>query len=494
VSASIRAREPRPAGRSIRAEVGAALWLQSRDLLHLGGRRALGPSLIAGYAALSALLIAGGFAMHAQHRSLPIGALFTPIFLLWALLPAVGAGGGSLDAAASLAPYPTGPAMQLSASWFSALTDVQYLLPVPMLFAATSADFGAAALPGAVAFVAGASAIGQLAGWLSVAGLRARRGQSLLMTSLAVLVLGAVVVLRRSHDADTRRLGTIPPTRWLSDGGRAAAHGDWAAALGWWALLATPLLLFVVAGPPLVRRATVARLAGSSGRGTGKPFARSPYRALAAASWRGIVRSTAWRASLLSAVAVPFLTTLLSQPLSYRALTTVAVVSTAASIAANTWSFEAGGSALLLSAPMSRRGVVVVRAATLCALLAGALGVATAAAVVAGSLHGSPADVGFACCVLIVITAAGMRTSIAGASAVDVDALRARPARLTAVLAFGGRCLVGGLLLAGLWAAGPIGAALAAAGAVGYAAWALRGTRRRLEDGASLLAAFATTR
>jgi hypothetical protein len=113
---------------------------------------------------------------------------------------------------------------------------------------------------------------------------------------------------------------------------------------------------------------------------------------------------------------------------------------------------------------------------------------------VAGGLRGSPGDVGFAACVLAVVTAAGMRTSVAGASATDVDSLRARPAALTSVLGYGGRCLLGCLFIAAGWGFGAVGVAVAAAGSVAYAAWALRGTSRRFADGARLLAAFATVR
>jgi hypothetical protein len=420
--------------------------------------------------------------------------VFTPIWVLWALLPAVGAGGGSLEAAGSLAPYPTGPPMQLASSWFSALTDVQYLLPVPVLLAAVSTDFGPTGLIGAVAFVAGASALGQLAGWFSVAGLRARRGQSLLVTAVAVTALGAVAVTRRSQPAEARHLGTIPPTRWLVNGSHAAQHGDWLAAAGWWALLASPVMLLVAGGPTLVRRATVARLAGATASPGGAAFADTPARALAAAAWRGIVRSLSWRATLLAVIAVPFLTTLLSQPLTYRTLASVSVVSAGATLAANTWAYEAGGITLLLSAPVSRRTSILVRSGVLAAALGTSLAVATGAAVVAGGLGGAPSDIGFAACVLVVVTVAGMRTSVAGASATDVDSLRARPAALTSVLGYGGRCLLGCLLLAGCWSFGAVGGLVAAGGSIGYAAWALRGTARRFSDGARLLAAFATVR
>jgi hypothetical protein len=480
--------------RSVQSQMRTAVWLQSRDIVHLGGRRLLGPAIIATYLGVCLLLVAGGLAAHSQHQDLPLADVFTPIWLLWALLPAVGAGGGSLDATGSLAPYPTGTPMLLTSSWFSALIDVQYLLPVPVLFGGVAVEYGAAGLPGAVAFVIGASALGQLAGWFSVAGVRARRGQSLFITGCAVLALGALAVSRRSRDADARHLGTIPPTRWLVSGAHAAQHGDWPAAAGWWALLAMPVLLFVAVGPALVRRATLARLAGASARGSGGSFASTPWRAIAAAAWRGMVRTTSWRATLFAVVSVPFMTTLLSEPLSYRALASVVVVSAGATIAANTWAFEAGGVTVLLSAPVRRRTVVVARTAVLAAALATSLVVATAAALIAGPLEGSAADVGYAACVVLLVAAAGMRTSVATASATDVDSLRARPATLPAVLAFGGRCLFGLLVLSSAWHFGVIGALVCAGAAIGYVAWALRGAERRFADGASLLAAFATVR
>ena len=480
---------------AVRKQVGAAIWLQSRDLVHLGGRRRLGPTLIAGYAALCLLLVVGGIMAHQQgHADISVGRVFTPIWLLWALLPAVGAGGGSLDAAAALAPYPVGTPTLLAASWFSALTDAQYLVTVPFLLSGTTVQFGAAGLPAALAFLAGASALGQLAGWLSVAGVQARRGQSLLVTAIAVAGLGALAVARRSHAADTRHLGTIPPARWLGNAALATADGRWLVALGWSALLAAPIVLLVLCGPAVVRRATLARLAGPASRGSTSALGSSPARALAVAAWRGIVRTVSWRATLLAVVSVPFLTTLLSQPLTYRSLAVVSLVSAGATIAANTWSYEAGGVTLLLSAPLRRGVVVLVRTAVLTAALAAALVIATAAALVAGPLRAEPGDVGFVGCAVVLVAVAGMRTSVATASAADVDSLRARPATLPAVFGFAGRCMVGSLLLSACWAIGVGGALVGVLVIAGYAAWALRGTRRRLADGASLLAAYATVR
>ncbi|MFN2561301.1 MAG: hypothetical protein ABR571_08420 [Jatrophihabitans sp.] len=480
--------------RSVRREIGAALWLQSRDLVHFGRRRLVGRFLIAGYVVVCGLLVAGGLAAYAHHGDVPLGAIFTPIWLLWALLPAVGAGGGSLDATSSIAPYPTGPAMLLASSWFSALTDVQYLLPVPVLLAGSAADYGLSGLLGSFAFVAGASALGQLAGWFSVAGLRARRGQSLAVTAAAVAVLAAVTVARRSRPAEERHLGTIPPTRWLLSGARAAQHGQWTVAAGWYALLVSPIVVLLVLGPAVVRRATIARLAGPSSAPHRAGFRPTPTGALAGAAWRGVVRSRAWRATLLAVVAVPFMTVLLTQPLSYRSLVTVAVISAGATIAANTWAFEGGGVTVLLTAPVGRGTVVVVRTVVLTAALAMSLGVATAAAIVAGPLRASPSDLGYAACVLLLVAVAGMRTSTSTASASDVDSLRARPATLPAVLGFGGRCLLGSLLLSAVWHFGVLGAIIGTLGVLGYAAWAFRGTRRRSADGATLLAAFATIR
>jgi hypothetical protein len=382
----------------------------------------------------------------------------------------------------------------LAASWFSALTDAQYLLTVPLLLAGTTVQFGLAGLPAAVAFLVGASALGQLAGWLSIAGLRARQGQSLLVTAIAVVALGALVVARRSHTADTRHLGTIPPARWLADAAAAMAGGRWASGTCWSVLLASPVVLLVLCGPMLVRRATLARLAGSAARRSSSALGDAPAKALALAGWRGIVRTVSWRATLLAVVSVPFLTTLLSEPLTYRSLVMVSLVSAGATIAANTWAYEAGGVTLLLSAPLPRRRVVLVRTAVLAVALAAALAIATAAALVAGPLRAKPGDPAFAACAVALVAVAGMRTSVATASAADVDSLRARPATLPAVLGFAARCLLGSTLLSALWVVGLWGAALGVLGIAGYAAWALRGTRRRLADGASLLAAYATTR
>ena len=483
-----------PAQRRIWPEVSAAIWLKSRDLARVAGRPKLGPILLICYGLFALALCAGGLVAHAQHRSFATGTLFTPIWLLWALLPAVGAGGGSLDASSSLAPYPVGIATQLTSSWVSALLDVQYLIPLPVVLAGSAINDGAAGLVLGIAFIAGASALGQLATWFSVSGIRVRRGQSLLVTGVAVAALAGVALARRREHASPRKLGTIPPTRWLGAGARALDRGDIAVAIGWWVVLVSPVVLLLVLGPRLVRRATWARLASPGSRAHGHALPRTPRRALAATAWRGIVRTLSWRATLFAVVAVPFLTALLSKPLTFRTLTSVVLISAGATLAANTWSYEGGGVTALLSAPIPRRTIVLIRSAVLAAALLATFFLATAAALVAGPLHARTADIGYVACVLVVITAAGMRTAVASPSSADLDALRSRPATLSAVLAFSARCGLGFSVVAGLWQAGVVGAGIAAAGTLLYAMWALRGTTRRMADGASLLAAFATVR
>jgi hypothetical protein len=141
-----------------------------------------------------------------------------------------------------------------------------------------------------------------------------------------------------------------------------------------------------------------------------------------------------------------------------------------------------------------REVIVLVRTAVLAAVLGFSLALATAAALIAGPLRATPGDAGYAVCVVVLVAVAGMRTSVATASAADVDSLRARPATLPAVLGFGGRCLLGSLVLSVSWQVGPVGVLVGTALLAAYVIWALRGTRRRLADGASLLAAFATVR
>jgi hypothetical protein len=481
-----------PARRSVRGEVSAAIWLKWRDLARIAGRPKLGPVLAISYALFVITLCVGGLLAHSAHRNIAIGTLLTPIWLLWALLPAVGAGGGSLDSSMALAPYPVGVSTQLASSWISALLDIQYLVPVPAVLAAGAIDYGPSGLVLGFAFIAGASALGQLATWLSVSGLRARRGQSLVVTGVAVVVLAGIVLARRH--AGAHKIGTIPPTHWLSTGAHALNDGNVAVAAGLWLLLAAPVIVLVLAGPYLVRRATIARLASPGSHGHGHQLPASTPMALAAAAWRGIARTLSWRATLFAVVAVPFLTTLLTHPMTFRSLASVVLVSAGATLAANTWSYESGGVTALLSAPVPRRTIVVVRSGVLACALAATLALATAAALVAGPLRARTADIGYIVCILIVITVAGMRTAVASPSAADLDALRARPATLGAVMAFSGRCLVGCAAIAALWPQGIIGASIATAGTFGYAAWALRGTARRMADGASLLAAFATVR
>lgn len=476
---------------SSRRPMGSAgLWLASRDIVHLVRRGGPARAVVVGYPALVALLVLGGFAAHGQHRHLALTPVLTTAWLLWAVLPAVGAGGGNLDAAAALAPYPVRERTQLAAAWFSALLDVQYLLLLPVLLASAAADAGPWGLAFSIAFAAGASGLGQLAGWLGIAGARARRGQSLAVTAVAVLAVAAWAVAR----GGARRLGSIPPDAWYRRGVAAAHAGRWPVACGWWLLLAGPVLLVAVAGPALVRRATVARLAGPSFAASSVPLRAAATAALAMAAWRGMTRTLSWRATLLSVVAVPFLAELLAEHLGYRSLACVVLVSAGATLGANTWAYEAGGIAMLLSAPVARRRLVLVRSAVLAGALAATLVLATVAAVVAGQAPTAVSDAGFAACALTVVTAAAMRTAAAAPSAADVDSLRSRPTSVTAVLGFGLRCLLGLLAVSIAWHQGPLGAAAGTVVAAGYATWSLRGTRRVLDDGAGVLAAFATTR
>jgi hypothetical protein len=175
-------------------------------------------------------------------------------------------------------------------------------------------------------------------------------------------------------------------------------------------------------------------------------------------------------------------------------LAAVALVSAGATLGANTWAFESGGVVGLLSAPIHRRTLVLLRSAVLAGVLTVSLLLATMAGLIAGAVHAAPADIGYAAGAIGVVTAAGMRTSAASPSPSEVDSLRARPAGLGAVLAYGMRCLVGLAVLSATWRIGLTGALIGVPLVTCYAAWALRGARRRLDDGAAVLAAFATIR
>lgn len=475
-----------------RADIAAGVWLKTRDLARLGGRRWLGPAAAACYLLVWAALLTGALWVHSTGVRLPLTSLLTPLWLLWAVLPAVGGGGGDVDSAAALAPYPVSGLTQLTATWTSGVLDVQYLLPVPAVTAAIAASYGPVALLPAGCFILGASALGQLTGWAAAGGVTGGRGTTLTVTGALVagLAAGRVAGVNVAHAL------TAGPVLLVTAAAHAAAAGRWPLLAGCSAVLLSPALVHATVGPRLVARCQLARLTATSTRkltANTRSLPRPAAAALFTATLRSVTRSLAFKAVLLAAGAVPFVASMLSHHVTGQAIAALTLVAGGSSVAANCFAYDAGGSVLLLSAPLRRSSMVLLRVAVLLTALSIIGGGVEILAVLTGVIPPRLSDLGFELCLLVVVAGAGIRTASASPSAADLDTLRGRPAAFGAALAYTVRAGAVTAILTGLWgiAGGPL---IAAAVSVGYLAMTTAGAVRRLRDGAALLAAFATTR
>jgi hypothetical protein len=474
------------------------IWLKIKDLAAMTGRPGLVRAGAAGYVVAVGALLAGACILHgvAPLAVSVVGSMVAPLWLLWALLPAMGGGGGVAESAAALAPYPVRPRVRLLSAWLSTALDVQYLAVVPLLAAALVATYGLAGLAPGIGFVVGASAMGQLLAWALGAGLRPARGVGLAGTALVIVALAGLFVVRGRGALSG--LG-VWPAGWLLAGCRAGATGSWGPCLGWALACGAPALLLAGVGTSLVRRALLSQAAGAgsgsaSGRGPSRGLPRWPGAALVVAAIRGVLRSVAFRVAAMMALAIPFVTTAVFSRVGATMLVSMALITGGQSVAANAWAFDEGGVVVWLSAPVSLVRLVLLRAvavlACLCVLL-GALAVGAAAARVSLAGWGTA---GFAGMLLLVVTAAGLRTATKYPAAADLDSLHGQPTSSWAVLTYTLRAGAGAVVLAGAWAVPAVGPVLAGAGVVLYCLWALHAVVRSLHNPAPMLAAFAGIR
>jgi hypothetical protein len=450
----------------LRSDVAVIAWLQSKELAAMTGRPALIRAGMAGYVLAFALLVAGASDLHrvAPLNLSAVGSILTPLWLLWALLPSIGGGGGVVENSAALAPYPVRPLVHQLSAWLSAALNFQYLAVVPPLTAALVATFGPSALGPAFGFVVGASAVG--------------------------------LFLVRGRDALSGL--AVWPTRWLLTACQAGVAGSWGPWLGWSLVCAAPALVLVCAGTPLVGRALFARAAGTaSGRGHARPPSRGlppwPGAALVVVGIRGVLRSMAFRVAALMSLAIPFVTSAVSSGVSATALVSMALISGGASVAANAWAFDEGGVVVWLSAPISMVRLILLRAVVVLAVLSVLL-CAVAVGAVAARVPLGWATAGFTALLLPFVTAVGLRTATKYPAAADLDSLRGQPMSPWAAATFTVRAAVGAGLLAGAWTVPAVGPILAGAGVAIYCLWALRAIVRSLHSSAPLLAAFAGIR
>jgi hypothetical protein len=492
------------AGGRLRSDVGVVIWLKGRDLAAVTGRPWLNRAGAAGYLlAVGALIVGASFLHRAPflHTGVPpvvsaVGSTLVPLWLLWALLPSIGGGGGVVESSAALAPYPVRPRVHLLSAWLSAALDVQYLVVVPALAAALAIIYGPAALLPAFAFVAGASAVGQLLAWALGGGLRPARGVGLSGTALVVAVLVCLFLIR--GQGALLGLG-VWPAGWLLDACRAGAAGLWGPWLGWSLLCAVPALVLACAGSPLVGRALLARAAGAvSGPGArraqGWGLPPGAGAALLVAGIRGVLRSVAFRVAALMALAIPFLASAVFPQVSATMLTAMALISGGATVAANAWAFDEGGVVLWLGAPVSLVRLVLLRATVVLACLGILLAAVVVGALAARLPLAGVSTAGFAVLLLLLVTAVGLRTATKYPAAADLDSLRDRPTTPWATATYTLRAGVGTAVLAGVWTIPRVGPLIAVAGVGLYGLWAIRAVVRSLHNAAPLLAAFAGIR
>ena len=481
----------------LRSDVAVIAWLQGKELAAMTGRPALVRAGVAGYVLAFALLVAGASDLHrvAPLNLSAVGSILAPLWLLWALLPSIGGGGGVVENSAALAPYPVRPLVHQLSAWLSAALNFQYLAVVPPLTAALVATFGPSALGPAFGFVLGASAVGQLLAWALAGGLRPARGVGLFGTALVVVVLAGLFLVR-GRDALSGL--AVWPTRWLLTACQAGVAGSWGPWLGWSLVCAAPALVLVCAGTQLVGRALFARAAGNaSGRGHARQPSWGlppwPGAALVVVGIRGVLRSMAFRVAALMSLAIPFVTSAVSSGVSATALVSMALISGGASVAANAWAFDEGGVVVWLSAPISMSRLILLRAVVVLAVLSVLL-CAVAVGAVAASVPLGWATAGFTAQLLPFVTAVGLRTATKYPAAADLDSLRGQPMSPWAAATFTVRAAVGAGLLAGAWTVPGVGPILAGAGVAIYCLWALRAAVRSLHSSAPLLAAFAGIR
>ncbi len=447
------------------------------------------------YLVVCLLLLAGAALVHAVAplpAAVPVAGLLVPLGMLWVLLPALGGGGADAWPATAWTPYPVSPRLLLVSGWLAAVLDLSYLLPVPILAAVAVATAGPAALLPLAAFTLGCSALGQLLAWATVAGLQTRRGTSLAAGAVLAAVLMVLWVLVPRPGG----LSALLPAARVH--AALAAPADLPRLLAWGArslLPAVPVPALLAAGPRLVSRASCAR-AGNDGmrrrRRRAGPLPAHRVGAVYLVGLRGLYRAWAFKAALMTGAAVPLVAASGLPGLDVQTLGAFSLLSTSATLAANTWAYDAGGTSLVLAAPVARRELLAARAG----VVATGLAVVVAVAVALGAALGMPVRAGWVATsghllvLLVLVTAVGLRTATRRPSAADVDSLRGRPTSLPSAVGCTVRAgaLVGLLsLLGALPGPGPL---LAAAVVVGYLAWAAWATAHDLGDGARLLSAF----
>lgn len=459
-------------------DVRTAVWLRLR---HLSLPRHVAiVAAILGAAYLGALAFVAQWAyVRSAVEPQMVLAFLTPVWLLWALLPAFG-GGGEIDSPRYLDPYPLRPAFLVTSSVTSTAADVQYLFIAPAATAACYAAWGWPGVAGAVLFITGAAAVGQVCVWTVTAW---PTRQWLTISLLSVLLIGIAALLKRKP--------TIGPAGWLV----TAMSGDGSERVLAFAALMLPLVLFAVAIGPLARSTLRSRgeraAAGRTITGLAGPL--PVYRAHLYSIWR----SNTAKVTLFSSLIIPLVIDAALPGATAVTVLAFVVGAGGAIIATNAYSYDHTGTLWLLAFPRRRWQLLAAKSSAIVTWFVILTIPATAVAVGIGMpLTDRAADFGgYAAGALTLMGAvllAGIGTTVRRPCEADHDTLRVRPAPVASVIGYGLRLGFLLVLLAPVRNVGyPAGSVPFSAVIVTvYAVLVIIFALRTMRDGAALSAAF----
>lgn len=433
------------------AELRTMAWLKSREML--GERRS--PLrlwlILLGVSAWTLLLYWGSSLAYQEDPSqaLPVVAvLATALWPLWAVVPLAGGGAGEVTSSARLAPYPVSPRAQMLGALLSAFTDFPFLVGFPVLVALSGAAAGVLGVLVASSFALGAACLGQLGAWSSALFFAGRSRPSVGIVVPVVVLVSALIVLPYLLPSGST-LGEFLPGAWASGALGAAVRGDVLLLCGWVSLLLLPILVFVRWGPPLVAHALDAKASAPGEhshpwRGPGR--LSSPFALVVKSTLRSTLRAASTQAAIVGALAAPFLVQLplngSSASIPMETLGLFACLAAGASLTVNVFAFDAGGSLMLLSSPISSyrlmlakgaAGVVVITALQWVVLL------------VAFLLGDDPASTLLTAILLapvqsLIVVSVGLRWSARYPLAVDVESMRNKITTPWAVIGYMATC------------------------------------------------------
>lgn len=425
-----------------------AFWLKSRDLLPQSRSKKPALLILSAYL-LFTIILCWGTTLIPNYAKTALDAtliLTSPLWLLWAVIPFTGSGGGDIESSLRLAPYPVNPRVHLYSTWVSSLLDFPYMLGFPVLVATAFAAGGASALSLVFAFILGSSALGQFGSWASGAFGFKKKGESL---NSMVFFLVVISLLSLTPLSIQTAFVYLPPG-WFISGLEASAAGEYTTTLLWTLLLLLPVVLNLFLTPRLVERTLRIRAEGFQAKGKrwGKVSSKqtpgiSMVRAMASSS----MRSLTVKAVFISVLAIPFLSSLAfgSEMVSAPSLAFFVAFASSATVSVNLWAFDSSGSQLWLSWPLSPRRLLYGR------LLASLLVLSIIEATVLGAffLLSNFDSIPWLNTLLVagmgtlLCSVAGLAVSTFRPSAVDFDSLRARPNTFPAALSFMARVGVG---------------------------------------------------